>query len=545
MNLRTVFLVLLVLLSRTAAASPKSYDRYKLFELFVAADAVVVGTIEEVDCKEFGLRIELPVRGDFDDDLIRVRRFQDWTCAGRWTPYEAGQHVLLFLHEPRFGEPWVILGGGGEGEMPLVGDNVIVRGFRIRGAPEGPHRVQSAEVHGAQVPLKELAQAVRSFRQAFVWRWESDQTALKVASPRFDEADVERYAVSSSTARHVTEQMMSSGVWRSAGKPELALADHGRRIEALALGLTGKNRLAPGREPDRFGFELYTGFGRSMAPLGDVDGDGVNDLAVGCPSDSWSGHFRGALWILLLDASGSVREVTEISEHSGGLPAMNEFSALGHACAPLGDLDGNGVPELLVSAPGWNGAANGQGGCWILFLRRDSTIERAVELGSQTIMQSAGVSTGHGLGQAVGCVGDLDGDGTLELIVSDEPRLDFSSKIGRSVYVVSVDRHGEVKRVGKIHESKSGFTDRYSWFGQALAAIGDLDGDGITEIAVSNPYDDDGGEARGAVWILFLDREGKLRNKSKISDWSGDFGGTLIDSAHFGETLAGRTSATL
>ena len=43
-------------------------------------------------------------------------------------------------------------------------------------------------------------------------------------------------------------------------------------------------------------------------------------------------------------------------------------------------------------------------------------------------------------------------------------------------------------------------------FGQALTALGDLNRDGINDIAVSSDADKDGGRQRGAVYILFLDK---------------------------------------
>ena len=58
--------------------------------------------------------------------------------------------------------------------------------------------------------------------------------------------------------------------------------------------------------------------------------------------------------------------------------------------------------------------------------------------------------------------------------------------------------------------------------------MGDLDGDGITDLAVGAYYDD-GGSDRGAVWILFLNSSGNTKSYQKISDTAGTFTGTLDD----------------
>ena len=60
----------------------------------------------------------------------------------------------------------------------------------------------------------------------------------------------------------------------------------------------------------------------------------------------------------------------------------------------------------------------------------------------------------------------------------------------------------------KISDTEGGFTgtlDDFDYFGYAVASLGDLDGDGVGDLAVGAIGDDDGGTNRGAVWVLFLD----------------------------------------
>jgi len=70
-----------------------------------------------------------------------------------------------------------------------------------------------------------------------------------------------------------------------------------------------------------------------------------------------------------------------------------------------------------------------------------------------------------------------------------------------------LNSNGSVKSYQKISDTAGGFTgipyDYYS-FGRSVSGIGDLDGDGITDIVVGAPADGDGGLGKGAVWVLFL-----------------------------------------
>ncbi len=96
---------------------------------------------------------------------------------------------------------------------------------------------------------------------------------------------------------------------------------------------------------------------------------------------------------------------------------------------------------------------------------------------------------------------------------------------------------GTVSSFQKISDTEGGFTgtvDDSDNFGQSVTSVGDLDGDGITDLAVGAYYDDDGGTNRGAMWILFLNANGTTKSYQKISDTAGTFTGTLDDADHFG-----------
>jgi hypothetical protein len=85
-------------------------------------------------------------------------------------------------------------------------------------------------------------------------------------------------------------------------------------------------------------------FGASIVVLGDVNGDGVEDLAVGSPGDDTSGPDAGAIWVLLMTEDGRVQSWAKTT----GLPG----TGMGRYLAPLGDLDGDGCSDLATLVNG-------------------------------------------------------------------------------------------------------------------------------------------------------------------------------------------------
>ena len=87
-----------------------------------------------------------------------------------------------------------------------------------------------------------------------------------------------------------------------------------------------------------------------------------------------------------------------------------------------------------------------------------------------------------------------------------------------AVYIIFLNDDGTAKSFQKISDTAGGFDGILhdgDEFGNAITNIGDLDNDGIMDIAVG--ADDDGGQDRGAVYIIFLNDDGTAKSFQKIS----------------------------
>jgi hypothetical protein len=281
-------------------------------------------------------------------------------------------------------------------------------------------------------------------------------------------------------------------------------------------------------------------FGSSVATLGDLDGDGVADLAVGAWQDDDGGGNEGAVWVLFLNADGTVKAHQKISDTQGGFTGfLRPEDFFGASIASLGDLDGDGVTDLAVGADGDDDGGTGLGAVWVLFLNADGTVKA-----HQKISRVEGGFTGDldvddFFGASVASLGDFDGDGVADLAVGASQDDDGGLNQG-AVWLLFLNDDGTVKAHQKISSTEGTFTGGLSVddrFGTSMASLGDLNGDGVTDLAVGAKYDDDGGGNRGAVWFLFLNAAGTVSSHQKISSTEGAFTGAL-DNERFGTSIS-------
>jgi hypothetical protein len=287
-------------------------------------------------------------------------------------------------------------------------------------------------------------------------------------------------------------------------------------------------------------------FGIGTARLGDLDGDGTTELAVGAFFDDDGGPERGAVWILFLRPDGTVKAHTKISSTSGGFAGpLDDNDLFGWSVAGLGDLDGDGVPDL--AAGGWLDDDGGgpsldedYGGIWILFLKPDGTVKSQAKISATQGGFTGLLEQGDRFGSSLSPLGDLDGDGVVDLAAGAIYDDDGGTNCG-CVWILFLQLDGSVKAQRKLSNLEGGFSgplldnDR---FGYSSAALGDLDGDGVVDLAAGAILDGDGGAQRGAEWILFLNADGTVKDRAKISSTQGGFAGPLDDADTFGRASA-------
>ncbi|MBX3272905.1 MAG: FG-GAP repeat protein [Sandaracinaceae bacterium] len=225
--------------------------------------------------------------------------------------------------------------------------------------------------------------------------------------------------------------------------------------------------------------------GAAVAVVGDLDGDGFLDVALGAPQHAERATGAGRV-VVLFGSAGGLERPTALSYESA------PSAAFGAALAG-GDLDGDGYADLVVGEPGRSlGASAPEGGRVLVFRggpRGLAAVPEVIEPSSpQPVLR---------FGQALAVLPDLDGDGIADLAVGApgwDPAASPDRRVGR-VFVYSGRRGGLAGVVPQELASPiSGSPASGERFGAALAT-GDLNGDGRSDLVVGAPAAEPDGAA--------------------------------------------------
>ncbi|RMG27819.1 MAG: hypothetical protein D6730_06395, partial [Bacteroidetes bacterium] len=221
----------------------------------------------------------------------------------------------------------------------------------------------------------------------------------------------------------------------------------------------------------------YDHFGRGLALLPDLDGDGVDELAVGATGNDEAGENSGAVYILFLNRSGKVRASQKIRVKEGNVAGkLQPQGQFGWAITCPGDLDGDGTADLAVGEPGRDEGGRDAGAVWLLLLKPNGEVKSSQKISRLEGDFQGGTGPGFRFGAALA---SLQGAASRRVLAVGTDMQNEAAK--GEIWLLFLNQQGSVESQLKITEGTAGFPyelragDR---FGSALASLGDLDGDG-------------------------------------------------------------------
>ncbi|MFH1465372.1 MAG: MopE-related protein [Pseudomonadota bacterium] len=319
--------------------------------------------------------------------------------------------------------------------------------------------------------------------------------------------------------------------------------------------------------------------GASLALLRDVEGDGLPDIAVGSPGIDDGAPDTGivVLWFSSIDAyyytrtsaaGAQLGPVAGAGDVNGdglgdilvGAPGMSSsetdqgfaelllgdasqmvavgaywvgdssYDAVGSVLGSAGDLDGDGRDEIVVTGTGYP-AGEAAGAAWI-YMGRPRWPGAEVEL-ADSDHQLIGASDGDGVGGALAGGQDFDGDGYDDLVIAAPG----GSGTAGTVHLWRGDASwSDTARYGSAAGSDVTFHGdlRGDEAGSSVALLEDFDGDGEADLAVGAPGHSDSGATQGCTYLL-LGGPGAWAGNHSLADadltWLGESAGDRLGTA--------------
>jgi hypothetical protein len=217
---------------------------------------------------------------------------------------------------------------------------------------------------------------------------------------------------------------------------------------ASGIVTTASATLAP---PDPMG-----NFGTVVAGVGDANGDGYADVAVGAPNANTT---AGRTYVYLGGPSGVGTNAARVLDGPGGIGG-----AFGYSIAGAGDVNGDGLADLIVGA---DNAAMSNGEAYLYFGTPGGILPRP----SVTLTSPAGPN--GEFGAFVGAAGDVNGDGYADIIVSAT-----ATDLGNA-YVYYGRSGGVTTQPSAMFSGLDGFMGGFGW---SVSSAGDVNGDGFDDV---------------------------------------------------------------
>lgn len=281
--------------------------------------------------------------------------------------------------------------------------------------------------------------------------------------------------------------------------------------------------------------------GRSLARAGDLNDDGIDDFVV----SAWKDGFfdpAGRTYLIFGDGPGLPAD-TSLALADVLLLGAQVGDAAGQSLAAAGDVNGDGIDDLLIGAPRHDVPGRTDAGR-VYLVYGSATLPATLNLGSMTALQGVafeGATTGNLTGLSVASPGDLNGDGLAELAFGAQGASPLGRSLAGQVHVIN----GSAAFASSVDLATAPGTlilggAAGDWLGTTLARAGDVNGDGIGDLLMGAPRSDPGGKTNaGTAYLL----HGSASLPASIDAASFGSAGTAFRGAsggHFiGDSVAG------
>lgn len=284
------------------------------------------------------------------------------------------------------------------------------------------------------------------------------------------------------------------------------------------------------------GEEEFDFMGNAVDGIGDVNGDGIDDVLIGANKADVEGNSNtGKAYVVFGRATGlpSSLNMSDLDSTNGFIIQGDRIGGgLGSSVTTAGDINGDGINDILMSAID---ADQGAGRSYVIFGRNTSDFPspfNLVTLNGTNGFAINGENDEDYSGISVKNAGDFNGDGIDDIIIGAfQAETNGNTRSGKS-YVVFGKNTGfshpfELSSLDGTNGVNIHGENEYDTAGHSVSAAGDVNGDGIDDILVGAPRADPNTiDLAGNAYVIFGKSTGHP-NPIELSNIDGTNGFTI------------------
>ena len=245
------------------------------------------------------------------------------------------------------------------------------------------------------------------------------------------------------------------------------------------------------------GLQYRERVGYVLSSAGDINDDGYDDFMIGTFHNKTNGPDAGAVYLILGRPNLDWGMKTMLTEADARFLGEKQMEAVGFAIAGQGDVNGDGISDILIGAPAGNDRIKyNPGRMYVVLGKPTADWGYDCYLVDESDAMYVGEEQQNLAGRAVAIIGDLNGDGCDEMLCA-APYNDYGALDAGKVYLI-LGKHDGWNKNDKLTNAAASFyyTKQYGTCGYSVASVGDVNNDGVPDFAI-------GASGASRVFVMF------------------------------------------